>query len=94
MQTAEEYPMEENKKRNRADVFTSTGLSIEGSEDEGIDGFTEGELLTMLLDAIAIARCDACGEYAAVEPDARDYDCHACDAEHSVTSPLVKLGLI
>lgn len=63
-------------------------------DDEAVDGFTWREIDEFVRDSIVQARCTECGDYAGVEPDARDYECASCGAEHSITSPLVKLGLI
>lgn len=59
-----------------------------------VDGFSEEEIEQMVLDSIAQARCTECGDEMDVEPDAHGYDCQSCGAAGSVTSPLVKLGLI
>lgn len=63
-------------------------------EREIIDGFTAVEIRHMALDSVVQARCDDCGAIHDVEPDAESYDCPSCDAKGSVTSPLIKLGLI
>ncbi len=61
---------------------------------EAIDGFTVGEVKFFLIDSVVRARCSACGCEHEVEPDAEEYPCDGCAEEHSVTSPLIKLGLI
>lgn len=86
--------MQKNENRNNATLFASTCLATAEDEDEAIDGFTMAELQAMVFDGVAFARCTECGDISVVETDARDYDCQLCQAEHSVTSPLVKLGLI
>lgn len=63
-------------------------------DDFTVDGFTEAEIEVMVFDSVVQARCTACGDIRDVEPDARGYDCHECGAKRTVTSPLVKLGLI
>jgi len=62
--------------------------------DLTVDGFSEEEIERMIFDSVVEARCTECGDLRSVEPDARDYDCHECGAERSVTSPLIKLGLV
>ena len=67
----------------------------EDHEPAAVDGFTWREIRAMLTRGIATAVCAQCGHHYDVEPDARDYNCHeGCDALATVTSPLVKLGLI
>jgi len=61
---------------------------------EIIDGFTAVEIRHMATDSVVQARCDDCGAIYDVEPDAESYDCASCEAKGSVTSPLIKLGLI
>jgi len=63
-------------------------------QQELVDGFTYAEIELMVFDSVVTAKCDSCGDYCEVEPDARNYTCHCCGAPKSVTSPLVKLGLI
>ena len=59
-----------------------------------IDGFTVAEIRGFSRDSVVTARCSECGEEHDVEPDAEAYDCDGCGTADSVTSPLVKLGLI
>jgi DNA-directed RNA polymerase subunit RPC12/RpoP len=59
-----------------------------------VDGFTWAEIQEMTTNSIVTARCTECSECVSVEPDAREYDCESCGARRTVTSPLVKLGLI
>lgn len=59
-----------------------------------IDGFTVAEIAELLVESLIPARCSACGEIARVEPDAEGYDCANCCGEGTVTSPLIKLGLV
>jgi len=61
---------------------------------EMVDGFTYEEIERMVFDSVVTARCDECGDYCEVEPDARNYTCHSCGAPKAVTSPLVKLRII
>ena len=62
--------------------------------EKTIDGFTRSDIERMAFDSVVQARCSECEDIADVEPDARDYDCHSCGAKGTVTSPLIKLGLI
>jgi hypothetical protein len=62
--------------------------------EEVIDGFTGADLRTMFFDSVVFARCTECDHLVAVEPDAEDYDCPECDGKGTLTSPLVKLGII
>jgi len=48
----------------------------------------------MVVDSLVPARCTECGDEVDVEPDAEGYDCLSCGSVGTVTSPLVKLGLI
>jgi len=59
-----------------------------------IDGFNVGEIKFFLIDSVVTARCSACEYEHEVEPDAENYPCEGCGELSSVTSPLVKLGLI
>lgn len=61
---------------------------------EVIDGFTVADIDAFSFDGVVLARCTECGDEREVEPDARRYRCESCGAIGSVTSPLVKLGLI
>lgn len=74
--------------------MTTTVTETPKSDDEAVDGFTWNEIEEFARDSTVQARCTECGDYAVVEPDARDYECASCGAEHSITSPLVKLGLV
>ncbi len=71
-------------------------LSIDWTNPDAIaiDGFTVAEIEVFIMDSVVEARCTSCDEITAVEPDARSYDCEWCEAKGSVTSPLVKLGLV
>lgn len=62
--------------------------------DIAVDGYTWAELRDMCFDGVVRARCVFCNDEWEVEPDARNYDCHSCGAKQSISSPLVKLGLI
>jgi len=62
--------------------------------DLTVDGFTEEEIERMVFDSVVDAKCTECGDLTQVEPDARGYDCHSCGGKGTVTSPLIKLGLI
>lgn len=62
--------------------------------DIAIDGFTWAEIRAFVFDSVVTARCAACEAEHDVEPDAEDYTCESCQTEASVTSPLIKLGLI
>jgi len=59
-----------------------------------VDGFSEEEIMGMVLDSVVTARCTECGCEREVEPDAENYDCFECDGTETITSPLVKMGLI
>ena len=59
-----------------------------------IDGFTVDQIIEMLVDSVATARCSVCNGEQSVEPDARDGACSSCGAIDTVTSPLIKLGLV
>lgn len=59
-----------------------------------VDGFTVGEIKEMAMDSVVTAICEVCYILHEVEPDARDYRCQECKTPRSVTSPLVKLGII
>lgn len=62
---------------------------------EAIDGFTVADIERFVYDDVVDAVCTECGAFYEVEPDAKDYNCHAgCKARGTVTSPLVKLGLV
>ena len=65
-----------------------------GTDKKSIDSFTVAEIKAFSGDSVVTARCSECGEEHDVEPDATGYDCDRCGTEESVTSPLVKLGLI
>lgn len=60
----------------------------------GVDGFTWEEIEQMAKDSVVTARCIYCQAEVDVEPDAESYDCHECGGAGTVTSPLVKLGLV
>lgn len=62
--------------------------------ENAIDGFSQAEIQRMAFESVIQARCSDCDDIQDVEPDARGYDCHSCGAQGTVTSPLVKLGLI
>lgn len=66
----------------------------QGDPDLTVDGFSEEDIERMFFDSVVDAKCTNCGDLAQVEPDARDYNCHYCGALGTVTSPLIKLGLI
>lgn len=59
-----------------------------------IDGFTWGEIRAMATDSVVTARCVYCQDEREVEADAEKYDCYECGGAETITSPLVKLGLI
>lgn len=62
---------------------------------EAVDGFTWAEIEEMALDSVVQARCTECKAEYSVEPDARKYDCYdGCGAKGTVTSLLIKLGLM
>lgn len=61
---------------------------------EAVDGFSWDDVARFVLDDVVPARCSECGFERQVEPDAQLYDCFECGAEESVTSPLIKLGLV
>lgn len=61
---------------------------------EAVDGFTVAQIEAFALDSLVEAVCSDCGERHTVEPDARGYRCWQCLTSGSITSPLVKLGLI
>ena len=63
-------------------------------DDIVVDGYTWAEIKAMFYDGVAQARCALCQEEQQVEPDARNYDCHSCGGKQSVSSPLVKIGLM
>ena len=56
--------------------------------------YTYEELRDMILDSVVAAECSNCGCEHRVEPDASGYDCSACGAEGTVTSPLIIMGLM
>jgi tRNA(Ile2) C34 agmatinyltransferase TiaS len=59
-----------------------------------IDGFTWGEIARMMLQDEVTARCASCkAEYEISPGDSGDH-CRECGGRSTVTSPLVKLGLI
>jgi len=65
------------------------------SDDElAVDGFTWGQINEMAKDSVAAARCVYCQAEQEVEPHARKYHCCECGGAETVTSPLVKLGLV
>ena len=59
-----------------------------------VDGFAVGDIEAFVYDSVVDAVCEACGASHRVEPDASGYQCQECGDEGSVSSPLVKLGLI
>jgi len=61
---------------------------------KAVDGFTVSEIQRMTLDSVVTARCSKCDFDHSVEPDAEGYTCQHCQSKGTVTSPLVKLGLI
>lgn len=69
---------------------------IDWTDDQAltVDGFTVGEIKFFLIDSVVIARCACCECEHEVEPDAARYPCEGRGQFDSVTSPLVKLGLI
>jgi hypothetical protein len=67
---------------------------IEPLYEEAVDGFTWAELYAVRTESIVCARCTVCAAEHDVEPDATDYDCQECGAKDTVTSPLVKVGLL
>lgn len=66
-----------------------------GTKKQHLGSHSAAELKRMLLfDGMVEAVCSECGESHVVEPDARRYACAACGEKGTVTSPLVKLGLM
>lgn len=63
-------------------------------DDEAIDGFTWEEIAIMSLDPIVDAICDRCGAHTEVPPMVCHVDCDECGAAASITSPLVKIGMV
>lgn len=62
--------------------------------DEAVDGFTWYDIWGFALSNVVPARCECCETERDVEPDATNYDCFECGTPGSITSPLVKLGLV
>ena len=63
--------------------------------DIAVDKFTWSDNAEMALESMILAKCSMCSAVYDVEPDASDYDCfEGCGTTGSVTSPLVKLGMI
>lgn len=77
-------------KRHRIDWSNPDALAV--------DGFTVGEIADMALNSLpgacCPARCSECGAEQLVLPTASSCDCQSCGAFDTVTSPLVKLGIV
>jgi len=74
---------------------TTKNKPADGSDEAmAIDGYTWAEIEAMVHDATVVARCVYCQHELEIEPDARGYDCHECGGAETITSPLIKLGLV
>ncbi len=62
--------------------------------DPAVDAFTWGDIERMKRRAVVEARCAYCRELVAVDRGAKNRDCPRCGGSETVSSPLVKLGVV